>query len=123
MTASPEILAAFEAWKVAELAAHYAAPCPDEVMNALVERIGDAFDVLQALPPTSADDMLLKLFPFIIRDFEPSKGRPPLRPEQSRAYTYSDDFISRLIAQLAAASPAIGAAMAEPHPSSIRGAA
>lgn len=120
MSASPHILAAFETWKLAELAAIYAAPCPDAVMNSLVDRSYDAFDTLQGLPPGSADDMLLKLFPLLIRDFEPSEGRPPLRPEQSRAYSYDEEFVARLISQLSDTSPAIAAAMAEPCPSERR---
>jgi hypothetical protein len=114
MTASPQMLAAFEAWKLAELASHYAAPCPDEVMEHLVELAGTAFDALQAAPAANADDMLLKLFPLVIRDMEPAKGEPPMRPMASRSYSYPDAFYARLIADLGTVSPHLRAAIASP---------
>lgn len=120
MTASPEMLAAFEAWKLAELASHYAAPCPDEVMNHLVDLAGDAFDALQAAPAETADDMLLKLFPLVIRDMEPRKGQPPMRPMASRSYSYPDAFYDRLIADLGAVSAPLRAAMASPANGEVR---
>lgn len=118
MSGSPEVLAAFEAWKLAELAAHYAEPCPDEVMNMLVGRASDASDALHAIEPTSADDMVLKLFTLLLRDWEPSVGGHPMRPHGDDA-----EFVTRLIAQLGATSPALAAAMAEPWPGRRRRAA
>lgn len=123
MTASPQTLAAFEAWKLAELASHYAAPCPDEVMDHLVGLAGDAFDALQAAPVENADDMLLKLFPIVIRDMEPSRGQPPMRPMESRSYGYDDAFYERLIADLGSVSPHLGAAIASPAGASAGSAA
>lgn len=123
MSASPEIAAAFEAWKLAELASHYAAPCPDEVMTSLVNIESDAFDALQAMPPANADDMLLKLFPILVREFEPQMGEPPLRLSQSRAYNYDAAFIASLNAQIGTANPVLAAAIAEPHYSATREAA
>lgn len=114
MTASPQTLAAFESWKLAELASHYAAPCPDEVMGHLVELAGDAFDALQAAPAENADDMLLKLFPIVIRDMEPGRGQPPMRPMGSRSYSYPDAFYERLIADLGSVSTPLRAAIASP---------
>lgn len=114
MTASAQTLAAFEAWKLAELASHYAAPCPDEVMDHLVEQAGNAFDALQAAPASSADDVLLKLFPLIIRDMEPLKGQPPMRPMASRSYSYPDAFYDRLIGDLGSVSAPLRAAIASP---------
>jgi hypothetical protein len=114
MSPSPETLAAFEAWKMSELAAHYAAPCPDDLMEYLVDAESSAFDALQAAPVASADDMLLKLFPLLLRDMEPASGEPPFRPSLSRSYTYDAPFYERLIADLGTTSPALRAAMAEP---------
>lgn len=123
MTASPQTLAAFETWKLAELAAHYAAPCPDEVMDHLVGLAGDAFDALQAAPAANADDMLLKLFPLVIRDMEPLRGEPPMRPMASRSYSYPDAFYDRLIADLGSVSIQLRSAIESPAASRAGGAA
>jgi hypothetical protein len=113
---SPEIAAAFEKWKLSELAAHYAAPCPDEVMNCLAAWTGETFEALSALEPQSADDMLLKLFPVLLREFEPKVGEPMLKLSQSNSYVYHDVFITRVNQDLARLSPTLAKAMAEPDP-------
>lgn len=113
---SPAIVAAFQNWKLAELAAMYAAPCPGEVMDQLVQIEGGFFEALQALPVTSPDDMLLKLFPILIREFEPKAGEHPLRPSSSNMYNYDADFLARLIADLGNASPILRSAMEVENP-------
>lgn len=115
MTPSPEIAAAFETWKLAELASHYASPCPDDVMTRLVDIAWEAFDALQATPAASADDMLLKLFPIVLREMEPGLGDAPLRPSASRVYDYPEAFYDRLRADLASVSAAVRDAMESPH--------
>lgn len=114
MNANAQIRAAFEAWKAAEIAAYYAAPCSDEHMEQMVDVAGRAFDALQACPVLTADDMLLKLFPLLIRDMEPPTGKPPMRPTDSRSYSYPPSFYERLVADLAAVAPQIGDAMGHP---------
>lgn len=121
MSASPAVLAAFREWKLAELATHYATPCPDALMDSLTDKENEAFHALQSITPTSADDMVLKLFPLILRDMEPKTGQPPLRPSQSRSYCYDDAFIERLCDQLGIVSSELREAIAEPHQSMMRG--
>jgi hypothetical protein len=116
MTASSEITHAFLAWKHAELACYYAEPCPDAVMDSLVTIQSDAFAALQALKPQSCDDMLLKLFPVLVREFEPKTNEPPLRPSESSNYEYGEAFYARFHQDLAQMSPLIRDAMAEPRP-------
>lgn len=115
MTASATMMAAFEAWKLSELAMHYAAPCPDDVMDHLVTSSEAAFQVLQAVPPASADDMLLKLYPILLREFEPHRGDPPLRLSKSSCREYEHAFREQLNIDLAATSSQIAAAAAEPN--------
>lgn len=122
MTASPQTLAAFEAWKLAELASHYAVPCPDDVMEHLTGLASDAFDALQVAPAANADDMLLKLFPLLLRDMEPLTGEPPMRPAASRSYNYPPAFYERLTADLGLVSLQLRAAIETPHRSSERAA-
>ena len=71
MSASPEVAARFDDWRRAYLVAHYAAPCPETVMNALVEEEYERKGRLSDQPAANADDMLLKLFPIILAEFEP----------------------------------------------------
>ena len=117
MAATPEIARAFEAWKLAELACHYAEPCPDEVMDNLVSIQSEAFKALQALEPGNGDDMLFKLFPVLMREFEPKMGDGPFWPTESSSYDYGDSFFAQLRQDLGRVSPTLGAAIAEPHPS------
>ena len=120
MAPSPEMIRAFEAWKLAELACHYAELCPDAVMDNLVSIQSEAFAALQALPPNTGDDMLLKLFAVLVREFEPKTGEPPLRPSESRNYSYDPALLDRLRDQLGHVSPILRDAMAEPHPTQGR---
>lgn len=98
MNASPETVAAFEAWKLAELATYYADPCPDEVMDQLVDLSHAAFNALQSAPAVTADDMILKIFPIVLAEFEPRLGEPPLRFSVTDQPNYDDAFCARLIA-------------------------
>jgi hypothetical protein len=120
MSAASATQAAFVRWRDAELAAHYAAPCPDEVMNQLVDIESESFDALQALPVTTPEDMLLKLFPILLREMEPAANEHPLKPGESRAYGYDRMFYERLTADLREASPAIRAAIDAPNPYECR---
>lgn len=112
MTASAPMVVAFDAWKLAELAMHYAAPCPDAVMDHLNEHAGAAFSALQAMPPENADDMLLKLYAVMLREFEPRRGEPPMRLSTSRSYEYDEAFYERLNADFASVSGEIASAAA-----------
>jgi hypothetical protein len=114
MSASPEIVAAFEAWKLAELAMYYATPCPDEVMDRLGESASDTFATLMVLPAKTAEDGLLKAFPLILREFEPRLGEPPMRPGPARSYNYSPEFLDKLATDLGDASPILRAALGAP---------
>jgi hypothetical protein len=110
MSASPEVLVAFENWKCSELAARYAEPCPQEVMEHLVDAESQLFDDLMDLPAANADDMLLKLYPVMLREFEPKRDAPPLRLGESRSYGYDTSFYEQLIEHLGAVSSPIAAA-------------
>lgn len=123
MSATPEIANAFKRWAMAELACHYAAPCPDAVMDRLTDAQAEALESLQAMPPASADDILLKLYPLLLREFEPRIGEPPLRLRDSSAYGYDDAFMQRLRDDLCGVSEALREVMDEPHPSVRRAAA
>ncbi len=81
MTASPEIVAAFNAWSVAELAAHFAAPCPNEVMDYLTDAAGERYQALAALPAANADDCLLKIMPLVLAEWPAAPGAAPLVPQ------------------------------------------
>ncbi|WP_335308995.1 hypothetical protein [Sphingomonas phyllosphaerae] len=116
------MLAAFQAWKLAELAMHYASPCPDEIMDHLVQQTYVTFDALQATPAENADDVLLKLYPIMLREFEPKKGEPPLRLSGSSSYEYDEAFRDRLNADLCGVSAQIAAAAAEVNPHGRRAA-
>jgi hypothetical protein len=110
MTVSPQILAAFDNWKCSELATLYASPCPEDLMQHLADAESQAFDDLMALPAANADDMLLKLYPIMLREMEPRADDPPLRLGESRSYTYDASFYAQLIEHLGSVSGPIAAA-------------
>lgn len=119
--ASPEMLAAFEAWKLAELASHYTSPCPDEVMDALVEQAGEKLEALHAAPVQSADDLLLKLFPSLVALFEPPAGAAPLCPAVGEYHgSYIADGHAAMMRDIGRLIPALAEAMAVPHPNTAR---
>ncbi|MBB3347344.1 hypothetical protein [Sphingomonas sp. BK069] len=115
MSASPAVAAAFQDWKLAEVAVHYACPCPDVIMDQLTDRAGVLFERLQALTPANADDMLLQVYPILVREFEPKRGEPPLLLSMSSLNNYEPAFVDRLNRQLASVCPAIAEAMSVPH--------
>ncbi|TCP36530.1 hypothetical protein [Sphingomonas sp. BK235] len=117
MSASPAVAAAFQDWKLAEVAVHYSCPCPDEIMDQLTDRAGVLYEHLQALTPANADDVVLQLYPILVREFEPKRGEPPLLLSTSSTHNYEPVFITRLCRQIAAVCPAIADAMSVPHQS------
>lgn len=117
MTACPPISKAFTVWAFAELAVHYAQPCPDDVMDQLVNVADDRLGVLAAMPANSADDIILKLFPLIIDYFEPKAGDPPMRPafDEGENASTADRLVQSIVADLSRLSPEISRAMAAPY--------
>ena len=49
-------------------------------MDQLVDRAGGLLGQLAALPAATADDLLLKMFPFFLELFEPKNGDAPMLP-------------------------------------------
>jgi hypothetical protein len=120
MTASPEMLAAFHRWRLAELATHFAAGGPDEVMDALVDVLATEVRALANTPATSADDLVLKLLPLTLMVHEPPAGTPPLAPVQAvePGTDYNEDVLWRsVIGDLPAVSAVVREAIATPHSS------
>ena len=119
MTASPRMLACFADWQRAYLTAHYAAPCPDHLMNALVEQSTDRERALAECPATNADDLLLKLFPIILAEFEQARGDAPLMPKFEGVGCLigkpADERFRSVVADLLKISPCIAAASAAPY--------
>lgn len=115
MSATPEIADAFRGWKFAELASHYAQPCPDEVMNKLVDDTYDRLGHLASLPAVSADDLLLKLFPIVLAYFEPKVDDPPLLPVFDQGEGERDGLCQSIIEDFCRLSPDVARAMAAPH--------
>lgn len=117
MTASPEIAKAFTRWARAELAAHYASPCPDEVMDALVERAGEEVGALSALPAATGTDVALKLFPFILAYYEPKVDDAPMLPVFSSGDggEHHECLLASALDDLRRISPEAAQAMAAPH--------
>lgn len=118
MTASTEMQAAFTTWSLAELAAHHAEPCPDEVMSALVENTSTALARLASSPAVTCEDLVLKLFPVFLADFEPKCREHPLVPNYDNGACPIDaDGFAAILADFQRLVPAISGAMA---PSSWR---
>lgn len=116
MSPSPEMAKAFKAWQMAELATHYAIPCPDSVMDALVNDASDRLDALNRTPPATADDLVLKLFPLLLWVFEPKPGDPPLYPMITEAVgTNIVDGYRAMIRDIGRVSPLVAMAMQAPH--------
>jgi len=104
------MVAAFNRWQLAEAASWFAAPCPDHLMDALVHETSLAHAALVAIVPTSADDLLLKIYPSLLEEYEPSANPLALAPavdwtEAARA------TVTRLMSDLVAISPPIAAAV------------
>ncbi|MFV0623760.1 hypothetical protein ACBY01_07095 [Sphingomonas sp. ac-8] len=117
MTISAAIAERFDAWRLAQLACHYAQPCPDEVMSALVASEGKMFGRLVNTPSLTADDLVLKLLPLALIEHGGMIGNPPLAPvvERDPGTQYQEDDIwESLIRDMAAVSPTLAAAMAPP---------
>lgn len=116
MSASPEFVAAFDRWRLAVAASHFATPCPDEIMDQLVSLEGDACGALLQLQPQSADELLLKLFPLLLQDNEPRRGEPPLKPQMTNDDTVITHAVfDDVIRDLQRLSPSIAAAIGIPH--------
>ena len=117
MAISPSISARFCEWRASELAAHYASPCPDDVMNQLICQVEDAADRLAEHPATNIDELLVKLFPLVLANFRPAgHGAHPMVPASGDA-NGSDVLFESVLEDLKRLSPPIILeTMAVPNP-------
>jgi hypothetical protein len=124
MSASPAIEAAFRAWCLAELASHYAQPCPDDVMNYLVNEHCTHGESLAAQPAGNLEDLLLKLYPLLLANFEPqtARGDHPLVLSLYGGGNGDDKLIQSVMADLVRLVPAIAEATAIEKPGRRRAA-
>ena len=112
MSASPAVAMAFDAWMLAALAVNYAKPCPDDLMNALVDQEYAAMARLATAPAATCDDLVLKLFPVLLAEFEPNGGDHPLVPlAQGGSGGVGDQGLATILSDLVRLSPAARAAM------------
>ena len=109
-----QVSEAFRAWALSELAMHYAQPCPDAVMNQLCDDTSARAEALADLSAATADDLLLKLFPLLLANFEPEGGAPPMLLEPDAA-NGSSSLVRSVIADLQRICPMIAQLMAAPH--------
>jgi hypothetical protein len=113
--ASADIAATFKAWSLAELAAHYAERCPDEVMDRLTGEALRLPEALGKLPAANTHDLLLKVFPLLMARYEPHGDEPPLVPAYEYKGDGSRDLLDAVNDDLRRLVPEIAEAMAAPH--------
>lgn len=109
---TPAVRAAFERWRLLEAAGHYGQPCPDEVMEGIIDEASQAIRALAAVPATNAADVLLKLLPLALIECDPRLGEPPFQPvvEAPDGEKYQElDLWRGIIADL----PVVSAILAE----------
>lgn len=114
---SPDVLAAFERWRRATLAAYFAEPCPEKLMDQLTDEDIQATRALSVTPAKNPLDVLLKLLPMALILNDPVLGQPPLMPvnQPDPETDYQEDaFWRSIIIDLAAVSPLLAEAMATP---------
>lgn len=120
MNTSPQIAAAFAAWAHSELAAHYAQPCPDAVMDHLTDNITQSKAALAAVPAQTGGDVALKMFPALLYEYEPKAGDPPLLPNPASASNADEGLIGSILADIRAFFPEVAALIDTPHYSVTR---
>jgi len=111
------VLDVFLRWKRAELAAYFAQPCPDPVMDELSEEAIEAARAIADVPAQNATDVLLKLLPLALILNEAPLGQPPLLPVNApeEGTDYQEDALWRsIIADLGRACPILAEAVATP---------
>lgn len=113
-TASP-VASAFERWANGEMSCHYAQPCPDELMNFLVDRIWADLEEMAAVPAANAEELLLKIFPLLLATYEPKKDEPPMLPSHGEGNNGSPGLLAAVIADLRRISPEIAQCLAVPN--------
>lgn len=106
---------AFCQWKLAELASHFAAPCPDAVMDELTEMTFHRLEPLAEAVSVSAEDILLKVFPLLLAKYEPPLGAPPLVPHFDRGPAEHQMLLESAIEDMRKLCPAIASALDVPH--------
>lgn len=115
---SPDVFTAFTAWRNARIAAYYAEPCPDELMDKLVDRALDAERALAATPARCADDILLKVLCLALAAHEQTYAGAPImlpRVDRDPGTDYTEDAMwEAVIADLLAISPLIAEATTAP---------
>lgn len=122
MNGSSEITDIFSDWFMSELASHYASPCPDEVMDHLVDVTWSHAARLAAQPATNAADLLLKVFPLLLASYEPKSGDQPLLPVFGES-NGSSTLLQSVVDDLHRLCPIIAEAMQAPNTNSERAAA
>lgn len=122
MNGSSEIADIFRDWYMSELASHYAEPCPDEVMDHLVDVTVSHAARLAAQPATNAADLLLKAFPLLLASYEPKSGDQPLVPVFGKS-NGSSKLLWSVVDDLRRVCPIIAEAMQAPNMNSERAAA
>lgn len=101
----------FAVWARAELAAHYAAPCPDHIMVGLVDHADEAQKALCAAPALTCEHLVLKLFPIFLAVFEPKQDDHPLVPVFDEGYSADGADFAAIMADFERLVPAIRDAM------------
>lgn len=115
MSVSPEVLAAFIAWRNAELAEVRNSPCSDKHMSSLVDATSAATEALAAVPATNADDLVLKILPLAVGFLGRRARQSPFALEVDSDDETDDAIIWRgLVRDLPNVSAEVRAAMAMP---------
>jgi hypothetical protein len=120
MNASPPIATLFAAWAHSELAAHYAQPCPDALMDHLTNRISLTKEALASAPARVPGDIALKMFPVILYEYEPKIGEAPLVPNPESAHSIDEGLIASILADIRQFFPEVAALIDTPHYSATR---
>lgn len=103
---------AFMAWSASVLAAHQADGCPDDIMDGLVEASSLRYHELATMPAQTCCELVLKLFPLMLDQFEPEVGEDPLVPTLVSGATKRDlDAFGTILADMRRLVPAIDKAL------------
>lgn len=116
MTTLSPVAVLFRKWTLAEMAMRYAQPCPDEVMDNLNEMVSDIERQLAAAPAQSAEDVLYKLFPLVLANFESAAFAHPMVPAMSGGSNGLPVLLDSVVGELRDYAPGIAEAMALPNP-------
>lgn len=111
---APTVAERFARWANLELAAHFAAGCPDETMNQIVADVATAMEDLAATPASSASDMALKLYPLVLYAYEPPLGADPLIAAQDHGQHCDRGLVESFLADLDKHHPDLAALVRTP---------